>query len=128
MLDWSADLAAAAEAYSFDMCENGFFDHVDLQGRRIGDRLDNAGIYWVKSGENLAKGDGMLPEEADRMFMAEPQCRENHRGNTLDKDFTHTGVGVVFCGNTTFYTQIFATFDVLQLRSDENAYCTNAFQ
>lgn len=124
-LDWDEDLAKVALKYNQRMCDEGFFDHHDPQGRGMESRLQEAGVFYVKAGENLARGTDMLPSEAMAMFMNEPPCKPNHRGNVLDNDFTHTGVGTVFCGSKTIYTQMFATFDQEHLRDDENEYCSH---
>lgn len=124
-LDWNGDLAVVAQNYTERMCNEGFFDHVDPQGRRMEDRLQDAGIFYVKAGENLARGKNLSPSDAMDMFMNEPSCYENHRGIVLDNDFTDTGVGTVFCGDTIIYTQLFAAFDSDDLRTDPNEYCRN---
>lgn len=124
-LDWSDDLAQVALDYSHRMCNEDFFDHNDPHGRGMESRLQEAGVFYVKAGENLARGDQLLPSEAMSMFMDEPACKVNHRGNVLDNDFTFTGVGTVFCGDLTIYTQLFATFNAEDLREDSNKFCSN---
>lgn len=122
-LDWSDNLADMAEAYSRRMCDEGFFDHNDPQGHGMESRFQEAGVFYVKAGENLARGKDLLPSNAMELFMNEPSCEKNHRGNVLDNDFTFTGVGTVFCGDYTIYTQLFATFDTEDLREDQNEFC-----
>ena len=124
-LNWNDDLAYVARQYCSRMCSEGFFDHVDPQGRRMEDRLQEAGIFYVKAGENLARGTNLSPSDAMGMFMNEPSCTNNHRGNVLDNDFTDTGIGAVFCGDRIIYTQLFATFDSENLRNDQNEFCMN---
>jgi Cysteine-rich secretory protein family len=124
-LDWNNKLAATALDYSNRMCDEGFFDHKDPNGNDMENRLQDDGIFYAKAGENLARGNGMLPSEVMSLFMDEPSCQINHRGNVLDNDFTHTGVGAVFCGDKTIYTQLFATFDAEDLRDDENGFCND---
>ena len=122
-LRWNDDLENIAAAYSREMCDRGFFDHIDPDGATLNDRMNEAGLVWVKAGENLAKGTDMNPDLAEKMFMNEPSCQANHRGNVLDNDFTDIGVGTVFCGNDTIYTELFATFNQEDLRNDANDYC-----
>ena len=122
-LDWNDGLAAVAADYSQWMCDDGFFDHVDPAGQRVGQRLKNAGVAWAKAGENLAKGVDFYPGQVMSMFMDEPSCETNHRGNVLDNDYTDVGVGVVFCGDNILYTEIFAAFSEQDLRQDRNEYC-----
>jgi uncharacterized protein YkwD len=123
-LDWDTDLAWVAEQYSRKMCENGLFDHIDEDGNRVGERLTASSVAWAKCGENLARGNNLSPEIADQQFMDEPACELNHRGNILDRDFTHIGVGVFFCGSSVYYTQVFATFDSFFLNDGGNEFCT----
>jgi len=123
-LDWSRKLAEVARRYSRRMCDEDFFDHIDPHDHGLEHRLNEAGIFYVKAGENLARGTRLHPSEAMSLFMDEPPCEPNHRGNVLDNDFTHVGVGAVFCGSKTIYTQLFATFEVEDLRTDENEYCS----
>jgi len=122
-LDWDDDLAKVALDYSARMCNEGFFDHQDPDGFKFETRLHEAGITYVKAGENLARGKNMHPSKAMEMFMDEPECQPNHRGNVLDNDFIRVGVGTVFCGGMTIYTQLFATYDFEDLRFDPNEYC-----
>jgi len=124
-LDWSDELAKVAVDYSRRMCDEGFFDHDDPQGCGMEHRLQEGGVFYAKAGENLARGTDLLPSEAMAMFLDEPSCARNHRGNVLDNDFTHTGVGTDVCDNKVIYTQLFATFDPEDLRDDANEYCSN---
>ncbi len=125
-LDWSDDLARVALEYSRRMCDEGFFDHNDPQGHGMENRLQKAGVFYIKAGENLARGNDLLPSEAMVLFMNEPSCEVNHRGNVLDNDFTHTGIGTVFCGDHVFYTQLFAVFEAELLRDDNNEFCLSS--
>lgn len=124
-LNWSDDLSEVARDYSRTMCDEGFFDHDDPHGNGMESRFQEAGILFIKAGENLARGSKMLPDQAMTLFMNEPHCEQNHRSNVLDNDFTNTGVGVYFCGSKTIYTQLFATFDAEDLREDINEFCSN---
>ncbi len=126
-LNWQNELATAAGQYSRRMCDENFFDHNDPRGSGIEVRLYKAGIVYVKAGENLARGTYLLPSEAMAMFMNEPPCRVNHRGNILDPDFTHIGVGAVICGTKIIYTQLFATFHPDDIREDKNEFCSPSF-
>jgi len=89
------------------------------------ERKQEADIFFAKAGENLARGTDLFPSGAMAMFMDEPSCELNHRGNVLENPFTNTGSGAVFCGSKTFYTQLFATFDQEDLRDDSNEFCSN---
>jgi len=122
-LKWSDDLADVGYYYCQRMCDEIFFDHSDPEGRTMESRLQEAGVFYVKAGENLARGSSLLPSRAMAMFMNEPPCEPNHRANVLDKDFTHTGVGAYFCGSKVIYTQLFAAFDAELIGDGINEFC-----
>jgi uncharacterized protein YkwD len=46
-LRWNEDLAAVARAHSRDMIEQGYFDHVDPEGRTVSTRINAARIPCV---------------------------------------------------------------------------------
>ena len=52
-LKWNEKLAAVARAHSLDMLEQGYFSHVDPQGRTLKARINAAGIPWRALGENM---------------------------------------------------------------------------
>jgi uncharacterized protein YkwD len=92
-LRWNEKLAALARAHSRDMIRQGYFDHVDPEGRSPGDRMREAGIHWVAEGENIAVAGSAAEAEAE--FMNEPRFQHNHRWNILNRRYTDVGVGVV---------------------------------
>ena len=92
-LRWNENLAAVARAHSRDMLEQGFFDHVDLEGRTLSTRINEAGIPWRAAGENIAIDGTVLGAEA--AFMNEPRFQHNHRANILNANYTDVGIGIV---------------------------------
>jgi hypothetical protein len=68
--------------------------------------------------------DDDIPQIAEAMFMDEPSCAENHRGNIMDNDFTDIGAGMAVCGDVFIYTEVFATFSASDLRADPNEHCS----
>jgi uncharacterized protein YkwD len=92
-LRWNETLAAVARAHSRDMLVQGYFDHVDPQGKSPGARINMAGIQWQAYGENIAQVSTM--EQAEAAFMNEPRFAKNHRGNILNPTYTDVGVGIV---------------------------------
>ncbi len=127
-LTWSDDLAAVALAHSKDMCDRDFFEHENPDGKDPFDRMGDAGISFVYAAENLAAGTGMTMEQANGMWMDEPQCTFNHRSNLLSRKITHIGVGVYDCSDGWVYvTQDFATFSFDDLPVGEHPYCGGDF-
>jgi uncharacterized protein YkwD len=103
----SVDLTDAARAFSRDMAESRFFGHVDLEGRTVANRVEDAGIDdWKNVGENIARnrGFGDPAVAAVREWMKS----EPHRLNILNTRFRETGVGVwIGLDRTYYFTQIF---------------------
>jgi len=107
-LRWNEELAAVARAHSRDMLMHGYFDHVDMQGRSPGKRIDVQGIRWQAYGENIAYSHDTT--EAEAAFMNEPRFEHNHRANILNPKYTDVGVGIVQGPNGMVYvTQDFIT-------------------
>lgn len=124
------DAAAVAEAHSIDMCDRGFFDHNNPDGKSPFDRMDDAGIDFVAAGENIFVACGYSLEEviplAEDEFMDEPECEMNHRSNILSRQFQFVGVGIFECDDGCIYlTQNFVTYDFDDIREDDHDYCPN---
>jgi TonB family protein len=100
-LRWNENLAAVARAHSRDMLEQGYFDHVDPAGRTPWKRINEAGIPWGASGENIAIYGTVLGAEA--AFMNEPRFQHNHRSNILNANYTDVGIGIVQGANGSLY-------------------------
>ncbi|HTX15563.1 MAG TPA: CAP domain-containing protein [Candidatus Baltobacteraceae bacterium] len=106
-LQWDGRLAEVARLHSEEMAREGFFGHEGMDGSQPANRVTRAGIQWRSTGENIAKCRDVA--EAEAMFMDEPKFRQNHRGNILNSDYTHIGVGIARGPDGTLYiTQEFA--------------------
>jgi uncharacterized protein YkwD len=92
-LRWNENLAAVARAHSRNMLEQGFFGHVDPEGRTLSSRINEAEIPWRAAGENIAIDGTALGAEA--AFMNEPRFQRNHRANILNANYTDVGIGIV---------------------------------
>ncbi|MCZ7586384.1 MAG: CAP domain-containing protein [Deltaproteobacteria bacterium] len=102
------------------------FAHVNPDGKDPFDRMEDAGIAFVAAAENIAMGtDGAFDVgDFEDLFMDEPECAQNHRGNILNRDLTHVGIGVHHCGDGNLYvTQDFGTFSFDDIRDDPHEYC-----
>ena len=100
-LRWNENLAAVARAHSRDMLEQGYFDHVDPEGRSVSTRINAAGIPWRALGENIAIYGTIMGAEA--AFMNEPRFQHNHRANILNANYTDVGIGIVQGANGSLY-------------------------
>ncbi len=106
-LSWCDGLYELAKAHSCDMCDRGFFSHVNPEGEGPFDRAKagHAGSYTFPPttcrGENIAMGYSS-PEQVMNGWMNS----SGHRANILRGGFTHIGVGVCTgCGK--HWTQCF---------------------
>lgn len=111
-LEWCDGLGELAGAHSNDMCDRGFFSHVNPEGEDPTDRAraGHAGSYTFTSivpdpysgiAENIATGFSTAQDVMDA-WMDSP----GHRANILNGNYTHIGVGLCSgCG--THWTQCF---------------------
>jgi uncharacterized protein YkwD len=92
----SASLRGAAQAYSWAMVRNDFFDHVSPGGSTLVGRVRKtaylASARGWSLGENIAWGAGRLatPRETVRAWMHS----SGHRHNILTRSFTEIGIGI----------------------------------
>jgi uncharacterized protein YkwD/uncharacterized membrane protein required for colicin V production len=96
-------LVDAARKHSQDMLAQGYFAHVDNEGKSPADRVRASGArFWV-TGENLALAPTV--ELAHRGLMDSP----GHRANILGSQYGRLGIGVVDAGMYgKMFTQEFA--------------------
>ncbi|HEX2254841.1 MAG TPA: CAP domain-containing protein [Thermoanaerobaculia bacterium] len=98
-------IAEVARRHSRRMRDEGFFEHIDPDGKGPAQRLSAAGIGFALVGENLAT----VTTRGDAARFAHGLLMDNagHRANILDGRFTDVGVGVAQDGDTYFMTQVF---------------------
>jgi len=97
-------LADVARSHSRKMAAASRLFHVSESERPLGDRLVAAGLFFAKSGENVASSDSFLPALIHQALLESPP----HRENMLDPDYDAVGVGVVSVDNRTYYvSQVF---------------------
>jgi len=120
-LEWCDGLADLARCHSHDMCDRGFFDHVNPEGEDPTDRgrAGHAGQFtcdpivpnpYYGIAENIAYGYNS-PQSVMQAWMNS----RGHRANILNGNYTHIGVGN--CGTDlqghtgcgTHWTQNFGT-------------------
>lgn len=87
----NAALTAMADDYASDMIERNFFDHVDPDGKGLGQRaIEHGYVPLMSVGENLAGGQDS-PEWVMNDWM---NSTEGHRENILSPQWTEIGVSV----------------------------------
>ena len=115
-LDFNEELATIARLYSFDMAENGFFSHYDLNGNSFEYRYKQAGYNCTNSlylgGENLFFNythktiykDGTIAEYATQQEIVISSVEgwmdsPGHRSNILTEAWKEEGIGVYIAVN-----------------------------
>jgi uncharacterized protein YkwD len=101
-----SNLLAVARAYSRQMAEEGFFSHIDPQGRDVRQRLEKARITWLMVGENLSYSNGYINPVATslRGWMDSP----GHRHNILEGRYNDSAIGAwIAADGTVYFTEIF---------------------
>lgn len=103
ILKWDDLVRETARDHSFDMAENQYFDHTNLQGQSPFDRMKEDNIRYVTAGENLAYG------QFSSIFAHEGLMNSlGHRKNILRENYEFLGVGVAFNNESQpYYTENF---------------------
>ena len=98
-------IARIAREHSEAMRDESFFGHHDSQGRRVGQRLADAGISYDVAAENLAQ----VTNSANPARWAHDQlmASDSHRPNILNSSMELIGVGAATDGTTYWITQVF---------------------
>lgn len=81
-------LQQIAQNHAATMAREGYFDHIDTQGRGVGERLLAAGYNYRWAGENISAGK-QCAEDVMQWWLTS----ESHRANLLKAEFTETGFG-----------------------------------
>lgn len=99
LLEWNSEIASVARAYAKKLQTSGFH-HVDEEGNGVGERLQQAEIFYTIAGENLYFS-GNLPSQTSEEDLAKLALEgwlksPGHRSLVLDRDnlYTDAGVGV----------------------------------
>lgn len=59
---WNEVLYKSAFEQAIQMDKYNFFDHYDIEGKNIGERLEQVGYNWIVAGENLGEGQTTFDE------------------------------------------------------------------
>jgi uncharacterized protein YkwD len=88
-------LAAVARAHAQDMVARDYVGHTSPEGKRVRDRLRDAGLDLDRAGENYYVTTRRAEEAVANTlawFMGDP----SHRDNVLHGYYTRIGVGVAY--------------------------------
>jgi len=113
LLELSSALSDLARQHSLDMANRGEPSHSSSNGKTLVNRLEEADIYYVDAGENVAFSETYVAE-----FIHESLFNSGeHRESILDPDFTQIGIGVFHQENNGYYvTQDFLS--PLKIKTD----------
>lgn len=78
------------------------FSHTRPDGSSFSTALTEAGVSYIRSGENIAYGQ-TTPQQVVQAWMDSA----GHRANILDAGFTHIGVGYAVVNGTAYWAQLF---------------------
>ncbi len=99
-------LIPIARSHSQDMAEQSELTHNSRDGKAYSQRLQEAGLFFKGTGENIAFSQSFLPEAIHNSFMRS----KGHRENILDPRFDTIGIGVFYNEGEGYYvTQDFLT-------------------
>ena len=103
-------LDAVAQAHAMDMSRQGYFEHENLLGMEVFERLNAAGApVWRAAGENIAAGQ-RTAEEAHTSWMNS----SGHKVNIRGESFERMGVGVYYDARSPYgwyWVQVFASYN-----------------
>jgi uncharacterized protein YkwD len=105
---WSDSLAEASRLHAEDMARYNYFSHSGRDGSDPGQRVERAGYRFRSTGENIAAGGHMRPEDAMAGWIKSP----GHCANLMDPRYTD--MGAAFAVNPgsemgVYWTQAFGT-------------------
>lgn len=109
LLEYNDDVAAAALSHSTDMADRNYYSHEDPEGKRVYERIVEAGLseYGIY-GENICAA-SLNPFNANDGWY---NSSKGHRENMLNPNFKYFGAGFAYNGSSTykFYgTHVFFT-------------------
>jgi len=100
ILLWNDSLAGVARIHAENMAHRRFFSHTDPEKGDLSQRLDKAGIAWLRCSENIYREKGLRDPAADvvKVWLKSP----GHRTNMLDLWMVESGVGAAMQADGTW--------------------------
>ena len=74
-VEWNTVLEQTAREHADQMDNYDFFSHRSLDGKNIGQRLDDAGYKWRYEGENIAEGQRSFDEVLNDWIESTTHCK-----------------------------------------------------
>lgn len=74
-LTWNATLYKSALGHAKQMNRHNFFAHYSVDGKDIGERLDEYGYRWQVAGENLGEGQKSFEEALEDWLDSKSHCQ-----------------------------------------------------
>lgn len=107
-LTYNNSMENYARIKSKDMGDKGYFNHKDLEGKLITERMKQDGVNYSAWAENIAFLSGYIDNKsiADE-FMNNWMNSQGHRENILSNNYNSIGIGVYKIGNSIYATQEF---------------------
>ena len=107
-LRWNDSLAEASRLHAEDMARYNYFSHSGRDGSNPAQRVERAGYRYRATGENIAAGWQMKPEDAVAGWIKSP----GHCANLMNPAFTEMGVAFAVDPRSemgVYWTQTFGT-------------------
>jgi len=101
-LQFSSQLAQAAQLHAQDMAKNNFLSHTGSNGSQISNRARAVGYNFSYIGENIARGSSR-PAAIIQQWMNSP----GHRRNILKSQYTEVGFGYARDPYGHYWVQVF---------------------
>lgn len=98
----SPELVELARKHSAEMARRDVLSHESETGKSYQQRLTDAGVSFVASGENVGRGNTFLTRLIHQSFMDSPA----HRENMLNPAFDSVGIGVVSGSRGTYFVTV----------------------
>ena len=106
LLNWSPELALAAQAHAEDCARRNSGSHVGSDGARLDARIVRQGLAAHRASENWANAQSV--QRAFGLWWNEAPGRDPHRSNILDPKYTMIGIGVAAGKWGTYFVADFA--------------------
>jgi uncharacterized protein YkwD len=90
--------------HSLKMVGEGKLSHRFPNYKTLPERMMDAGLYFLSTGENVAFSPVILASSIHKGFMQSP----GHRENIMASQFTHCGIKLARSGDDFYVTQVFA--------------------
>jgi len=107
-LRWNDTLALASQRHAEDMARHNYLSHTGRDRSNPGQRVERAGYRYRATGENIAGGALMTPEDAVAGWLKSP----GHCANLMNPAYTEMGVAYAINAKSdmgVYWAQLFGT-------------------